>query len=246
MKRIQSILDQDVLKPLDLNELVNIDLVPRRVPIYQEKLNRIHQDNLKAIEKVKQSIEQQNKVSRMSQPLSHHGGKHHHHQHQQQQQGEIEHKKSPLPPLQPRDMETKSNSSLSEHIIRMPSTATTNHGDISKSPMSETAINLNSPRDRQNTDPYSPVKLLQRDNAPSELARENSSLRNGGHFILFNQLSDQISMIINAHLLHHCLARYADAYHFVVDFNVHLTLLFFHMIIDMLVVADVQTFSLVF
>ena len=69
VKRIQSILNKDILKPLDLNELVNIDLIPRRVPIYQEKLNRIHQEHLKAIEKVKQSIEQQNKVSRMSQPL---------------------------------------------------------------------------------------------------------------------------------------------------------------------------------
>lgn len=170
VKRIQSILNQDVLKPLDLNELVNIDLVPRRVPIYQEKLNRIHQDHLKAIETEKQSIEQQNKVSRMSQPLSHHGGKHH--------QKDIERKKTPLPPLQPREMETKSNSSLSEHIIRMPSTTT----DVNKSPMSETAINVDSPRDRQ-TDPYSPVKLLQRDNAPSELARENSSNQRRGRDI---------------------------------------------------------------
>ena len=109
----------------------------------------------------KKSIEQQNKVSRMSQPLS-----------QNPTPGpKNSSKKTPLPPLQPKEIQPTeiTSSSLSEHIIRMPLHST----DIPKSPVSDIAVNIGSPRQ---IDQYTPVNI--RDNQPSELARASSSYRN--------------------------------------------------------------------
>ena len=84
-------------------------------------------------------------------------------------------KKTPLPPLQPKEVqeiEQIAGSSLSEHVIRMPLQST----DLPKSPVSDIAVNIGSPRQ---IDQYTPVKI--RDSQPSELARASSSYRKSFH-----------------------------------------------------------------
>lgn len=101
-------------------------------------------------------------MSRMSQPLS-----------QNPTPGpKNSSKKTPLPPLQPKEADQReqtTSSSLSEHVIRMPLQST----DLPKSPVSDIAVNIESPRQ---IDQYTPVRI--RDSQPSELARASSSYRN--------------------------------------------------------------------
>jgi len=67
---ITETLGQVQLNTVDLNKLVKIDLIPRHIPIFQKRLNQIHENNInnKNIKEeiIKRHYEKENKISRMS------------------------------------------------------------------------------------------------------------------------------------------------------------------------------------